>query len=265
MSIIRGFNIAATGLDVTEKNFAISSQNLAGQQVEAYKKVMGVALDLPYFDISEPGTAASSSGELSPVGKQIGSGVFLAGTYRSFAQGDLQSTDEPFDLAIQGSGFYQIRLPDGQTAYSRVATFQKDPQGNLVTIQGHQLQPAINIPPNASAVSVSKDGIVEIQIEGQIGFQQIGQIQISNFVNSNGLKALGDGLYLETAASGTATTGNPGTDSRGEIWQGYREAANVNTVEEFTGLIKLQHIYESLTKVISTGDSMWDASNRIGR
>lgn len=265
MSVIRALNIAASGLDVTEKNFAISSQNLAGQQVDSYKKVMGVSLDLPYFDLQEPGAATGSTGGAAPLGKQVGSGVFLAGTYRSFAEGDIHSTDEPFDLAIKGNGFYQVILPDGKTAYTRVAIFQKDSQGNIVTSQGYALQPAINIPANSEAISVTKDGKVEVQVAGQTAFQTVGQIQLSTFVNPNGLKATGDGMYLETEASGTATIGAPQSDVRGEIWQGYRELSNVNTVEEFTGLIKLQHIYESLTKVITTGDAMWEASNRVGR
>lgn len=264
MSITTAFNIAKTGLQLQELNISVKAQNLAAQGVDSYKRQYVVAKDLPYTNSEqEPGAATSAAGTSFTVGLPIGLGVKAAGIYRSSQMGDLISTGQEKDIAIQGEGFYQIEMPDGRTAYSRVATFQLGPDGVLRTISGFPLTPQITIPQEARSLSVSPDGVVQVQLPGDNNFQQIGQIQLATFVNNNGLRAMGDNLFEETEASGTADIGNPGTNQRGMLMQGFREASNVNPVEEITDLIKIQHSYEHLTKVLTTGDAMMEASNRI--
>ena len=264
--IHRAFNIARTGLEVQESMMAVKAQNLAAQSADSFKKQYVVATDLPYIDESGVGSTISSLGNnLNPTGTQIGLGVRNAGIYRSFTQGDLSQTGEAFDVAIQGNGYYQITLPDGTAAYTRLSTFQKGPDGTLQTITGYPLSPKITVPINAVSLKVSEDGQVMVEIEGQVGYQTLGQIQLVTFINPNGLKCLGDTMFVETTASGTPNIGQPGTLQFGTLRQGYREQSNVNSIEEITDLIAIQRIYETLTRVLSTGDQMMDATNRIGR
>ncbi len=187
------------------------------------------------------------------------------GIYRSFTNGDLIQTGEAFDLAIEGNGFFKISMPDGSFAYTRVAAFQKNAQGLLTTLSGYTLVPNITIPPNARQLKVNEDGQVMVEIDGQTEYQIIGQIDLTTFINPSGLKGIGDSLFAETHASGAPETGAPGTGQRGRIKQGYREGSNVNSIEEITDIITLQRMFENLTKVLNAGDSMMDASNKIGR
>jgi flagellar basal-body rod protein FlgG len=263
MSLNNALNIAKTGLHLQETNIAVKSQNLAAQGVDAFKRQYLVAQDLGYQDKALAGTQTSTS-TTATLGLPIGLGVMPAGIYRSFEQGDLIATGEALDIAITGEGFYQVQLPDGTYGYTRTATFQKDPQtGQLVTIEGYPLQPNITIPIDATDVAVSSDGMVSIKLAGQTNFQDVGQIQLTRFINPNGLRAMGKNIFLETDGSGSPQTANPGLQGNGLIMQGYREGSNVNSVEEITDLIKIQHAYEQLTKVISTSDAMFDASIRM--
>lgn len=263
MSLNNALNIARTGLQLQETNIAVKSQNLAAQGVDSFKRQYLVAQDLGYQDKSLAGTPTANN-TLSALGLPIGLGVKAAGIYRSFEQGDPVSTGEATDLMIAGDGFYQILLPDGTFGYTRVATFQRDANTNqLVTIDGYALQPNITIPIDATDIEVASDGQVSIKIAGQTNFQTVGQIQLTRFINPNGLRSMGKSIFLETDGSGAPQTNNPGIQGNGYIMQGYREASNVNSVEEITDLIKIQHAYEQLTKVITTSDAMFDATIRM--
>ncbi len=264
MTFSSAFNIARTGLQLQELHLSIKSQNLAAQGVDAFKRQYLVSQDLPYQDLLMVGAQTSSTGTLNNTGLQIGSGVKAMGVYRSFSQGDMVNTGEPFDFAIQGDGFYQISRPDGSIAYTRMATFTVSPTGQITTPAGHPLIPNITIPNNAVAVDINNDGEVSVELpDGSI--TTLGQLQIATFVNNNGLKSIGDNLYIETPASGTPILGVPNSDNRGYIMQGWKELSNVNSVEEITDLIKIQRWYEQITKVINTGDSMMEASNRMAK
>jgi flagellar basal-body rod protein FlgG len=265
MSVTNAFDIARTGLGVQEKLLAVHAQNLSAQSVDSYKRQYGVVYDLPYQDESVVGSPTSSQGTINPTGSQIGMGVRLGGVYRSFEQGDSIQTGEAFDLMIEGNGMYQVTRPDGTTAYTRVASFQKSPQGQLVTLTGYQLVPGITIPPTAESIQVSKDGQVAVVLAGQTNLQVIGQLQLSTFNNPNGLRPLGDSLFVETAASGTPLTGNPDSNQFGAIKQGYREASNVNMVEELTGMIQTEKIYQSILKIVKAGETMMSSATEIGR
>jgi len=187
---------------------------------------------------------------------QIGLGVRTSAIYRNTGQGTLQNTENPLDLAIQGKGYFQITQPDGTTAYTRAGALQLSPTGVLVTSDGFEVQPAITVPTNAISVSVNQSGEVFATIPGQTAPQNLGQLQTATFVNEAGLQAIGQNLYLETAASGTPTTGNPGVDGFGTIIQGFLETSNVNPVTELTNLIRAQRVYEMTSRVISKTDEM---------
>lgn len=262
MSLTRALDIAKSGLFLQEKNISVKAGNLSAQGVDSYQAQYLVAQDLGYQDISDPG-ASTSSNTISPVGIPISLGVKAAGIYRNQRQGDPISTEYQYDLMISGNGYFQVTMPDGTTGYTRAGALQIGPQGNLETIDGYAITPAITIPTTGvERVFVSQDGQVEAQVTGQTTLQNVGQIQLATFVNANGLRGVGKNTFMETEASGTPTISTPTTNGLGAIWQGYRESSNVNPVEEITDMIKIQHAYENLTKVISTTDEMYASASR---
>jgi flagellar basal-body rod protein FlgG len=182
--------------------------------------------------------------------------VKTAAIYRINAQGNLQQTSNTLDMAIQGSGYFQVTLPDGEIAYTRDGTFGLSPDGTMVTADGYPVQPGIQIPSNATGVTVNQSGQVQVTIQGQTAPQTVGQVQLATFPNEAGLDAQGDNLYLQTSASGQPVTGNPGTDGIGSVMQGFIETSNVNVVTEITNLITAQRAYEMNSRVITTSDDM---------
>ena len=261
VSIARAFNIARTGMQVQEKNLAIKSQNLAAQGVDGYKRQFLLAQDIGYdYEAGQPD---------APIGLNIGMGVEVGGTSRVFSNGDYIKTDAPFNVAIDGDGWFEVTMEDGTIAYTRAGAFDKNAQGQIVTMVGnHQLSPGITIPPNAIGVSISENGEVYVTIPGAPTIQQlVGQIQLTRFNNNNGLRAIGENLFIPvTEKSGDAIAGIPSVDGAGKIKQGYLESSNVDSVEEITSMMLIQRIYELLTKVFSTGERMMDAaSSNIAR
>lgn len=264
MSINTAFHATRTGLQVQETLLATKAGNIASQAVDGFKKRYCVAYDLPYQDHGSVGATTSDAGTVSPTGIQLGSGVQIAATYSVFTQGDRIQTDNPYDVMIEGEGFFEVTLPDGSTAYTRVGALQRDANGRLVMPKtGYPISPAITIPTLAKKITISPSGQVSVQLPGSAEESIVGQIQLATFVNPSGLRLIGDSMHIETAASGSPTVGNPGTDLRGVLMQNYREGSNVNAVEEITDLIKIEKIYEMLTKVLKTGDAMMEAINRI--
>ena len=265
MSLTRALDIAKTGLYLQETNIGVKAGNLAAQGVDAYKAQYLVAQDLGYQDASQAG-ASSSASTITPIGLPISLGVKAAGIYRNQKQGDPIGTENESDIMINGKGFYQVQMPDGTTGYTRAGSFQTGPQGTLETIDGYQLIPAITVPTTGvESLVVSQEGVVQVMIQGQTAMQTIGQIQLASFINPNGLRGVGKNTFVETEASGTATVSNPALNGIGSLWQKFRESSNVNPVEEITDMIKIQHAYEHLTKVISTTDSMFDTASRMSR
>ena len=264
MSIATAFHATRTGLQVQETLLSTKATNIASQSVDGFKKRYCIVYDLPYQDQSGVGAGTSDTGTVSPTGVQIGSGVSVAATYSVFTQGDRIQTDNPFDIMIEGDGFLEVLLPDGTTAYTRVGALQRDASGRLVMPKtGYALAPSITIPALAKRVNINPSGQVSVELSGSNTESVVGQIELATFANPSGLRLIGDSMYVETAASGTPTIGAPGTDLRGAIVQGYREGSNVNAVEEITDLIKIEKVYEMLTKVLKTGDAMLEAINRI--
>jgi flagellar basal-body rod protein FlgG len=253
--MIRSLWIAKTGLDAQQTQMDVISNNLANVSTNGFKRARAVFEDLLYQTMRQPG-AASSQQTTIPSGLMLGTGVKPVSTERIFTQGSLQRTENPLDMAINGQGFFQVSMPDGTLAYSRDGAFQRDSTGQVVTSSGYPLSPAITIPSNATAITISRDGIVSVTLPGTPTPTQVGTIQLAAFVNPGGLQSAGENLYLETASSGTPTPNTPGTNGTGLINQGYTETSNVNVAEELVSMIQTQRAYEMNSKVISTSDQM---------
>ena len=253
---MRSLDIAATGMLAQQRNVEVVSNNLANMNTTAFQRRRSEFHDLIYQDLRRVGSTSSDAGTIVPTGVQLGLGVKLAAVYRIHEQGNLSATDNTFDLAMQGKGFFQITLPDGTTAFTRDGTFQLDASGQVVTHDGYTVQPGITIPPNAIDVTINNSGEVLVKLEGQVALSNAGQLQIATFLNDAGLEAVGDNLLKETTASGTPTAGTPGSTGFGTILQGFLETSNVNAVEEISNLISAQRAYEMNSKVIKTSDEM---------
>lgn len=259
---MRSLDIAATGMQAQQLYVDVTSQNLANINTTAYKLQRPEFQDLLYQNDKRVGTNSADSGTIVPTGIQIGLGVKTGAIYRNTNQGTLQNTSNTLDIAIQGKGFLQITLPSGELAYTRAGALQLSPDGTIVTADGNQVEPAITIPPTATAVSINQSGEVFATIPNQVAPQNLGQFQTASFINEAGLQAVGGNMYMETVASGAPVTGTPGTDGYGTILQGYLENSNVDAVTELTNLIKAQRVYEMNSKVISKSDEMLQNLNQ---
>ncbi len=259
---MRSLDIAATGMQAQQLFVDVTSQNLANVNTTAYKMERPEFQDLLYQNARRVGANSSDGGTIVPTGIQLGLGVKLAAIYRNIGQGTMQPTENPLDLGIQGKGYFQITQPTGEVAYTRSGALQLSPDGNIVTADGYELEPAITIPQNATGISINASGEVSVTIQGQIDPSVVGQIQTVSFINEAGLQAIGNNLYLETAASSSPITGTPGQDGFGTILQGFLEGSNVNPVSELTNLIKAQRVYEMNSKVVSKTDEMLQNLNQ---
>jgi len=253
--MIRSLYIAKTGLDAQQTQLDVISNNLANVSTSGFKRSRAVFEDMLYQTVREPGAQSTQQTTL-PSGLQIGTGVRTVATTRIHTQGNLSQTSNALDLAIQGEGFFQIQQPDGTTAYTRDGSFHRDANGQIVNSSGMALQPAITIPANTLTVTIGQDGTVSATTQGSAAATTVGTIQLATFVNDAGLSSQGQNLYVETAASGTAQTGAPGTNGIGTINQGYVETSNVNVAEELVNMIQAQRAYELNSKAITTSDQM---------
>ena len=247
--------VSKTGLSAQDTALTTISNNLANVSTVGYKRDQAVFQDLLYQIKREPGALTSQDSQL-PSGLQLGTGVRVVGTTKQFTQGSLDVTEKALDLAVNGRGMFQILLPDGSTSYTRDGQFQVNSDGLIVTADGHPLEPAITIPDNVALVTVGEDGVVTATISGETTVQQIGQINTVDFINPQGLKAIGNNLFRETEASGNPQIGTPGLAGLGTISQGMLEMSNVSVVEEMVNMITTQRAYEMNSKVVSTADQM---------
>jgi flagellar basal-body rod protein FlgG len=253
---MRSLTTAATGMQAQQMNVEVISNNIANATTTGYKRRRAEFADLLYQDLRRVGTQSSDSGTIVPAGVQIGVGVKPVAVYRIHEQGNLQLTDNPLDVAIKGRGFFQVDLPDGTTGYTRDGSFKLSDQGTIVTADGYEVQPGITVPQDTIGLTINASGQVEATIAGQTTPQLLGQFQLANFVNEAGLDAMGDNLLLETEASGSPTTGTPGSTGFGSLQQNFLETSNVNIVSEITDLITAQRTYEINSKVIQASDDM---------
>jgi flagellar basal-body rod protein FlgG len=256
---------AASGMTAQQINLDNIANNLANSSTSGFQARRVQFSDLLYQSEVMPGAAATQQTTVSS-GLQIGLGTLPGNTEIIQTQGDLSSTGNPLDFAIQGTGFFQILLPNGQTGYTRSGSFQPDAQGNLVTANGNALQPAITIPSNATNVTVGADGTVSVTLPGQTQASQVGVIQLASFANPGGLNSAGNNIYLATTASGNPIVGTPGgSDGLGTIQQGMLEQANVNIVDEFVNMILAQRSYESNSRVVKAADEMLQGLNQLAQ
>jgi flagellar basal-body rod protein FlgG len=261
---MRALSIASTGMLAQQTNVEVIANNLANMNTTGFKQQRAEFQDLLYQNIQTPGAQTSDTGAVAPNGIQIGAGVKTAAIYRVTTQGDLKSTSNPYDVAVQGPGYFRIQMADGTDAYTRAGNFSLSPQGQLVTQQGLVVQPGIAIPQNTISVSINAQGQVNATVAGNATPQTVGQLELTRFPNEAGLNAQGDNLFLETPASGSPQAGVPGTPGYGTIQQGFLETSNVNSVDEITALITAQRAYEMNSKVISAADQMLQNTARLG-
>lgn len=254
--MLRGLFTAAAGMHATSFMVDNISNNLANANTFGYKRTMVDFQDLLYQTIKPAGTSAYTTNVL-PTGIQIGHGVRVAGTRRVFTEGSLRVTENPLDVAIAGhKGFFQITLPDGTLGYTRDGAFNLDNAGSIVTSDGFFLEPQITIPPEATAINISEEGIVSVTSAGQPQPQIVGQIQLATFVNPAGLSAIGKNTFVQTEASGDPVPTNPGQDGVGILQQGFLENSNVSIAEELVNLITAQRAFEVNSRAVKTEDQM---------
>jgi len=247
--------IAKTGLDAEQTRMAVISNNLANVNTTGFKRDRAVFEDLVYQNVRQAG-ANSTEDTTLPSGLYLGTGVRTVATQKLHTQGNIVQTNNSFDIAVQGAGFFQISHPDGSIVYTRDGAFGMDATGQLVNQNGYLLEPSITIPENTLSVTIGSDGIVSALVAGDSAPTQIGDITLSQFVNPTGLEAVGGNLYRETVASGAPQIDTPGTNGAGSLIQGSLESSNVNVVEELVNMIETQRAYEMNSKAISTTDDM---------
>lgn len=263
--MIRAMYSAASGMKAQEMNLDNIANNLANANTVGYKVRRAQFQDLMYQSLLAPGTAAGQQ-TVVPTGLQLGLGTRAASNEIIFTQGSFSQTENPLDLVIQGRGFFQVRMPSGELAYTRAGQFHLDKDGTVVTADGNPLEPQITIPPDAQAITIASDGTVTYTLPNQPTAQQAGQVQLANFQNPAGLNSQGRNLYTPTEASGDATVGTPGgAEGLGALLQGYTEQSNVSVVDEFINMIQAQRGYEANSKVVSAADNMYQQVNNLQR
>ena len=259
--MLRAFSTAATGMIGQQTMVDVIANNLANVNTSGFKRSQLNFQNLLYVTMKEPGTEIAS-GINSPSGIEIGSGVRVASTIKVFSPGELENTGNPLDIAIAGDGFIQVTMPNGDLRYTRDGSLMTNANGELVTSNGHTVEPAISVPTDAVSISIEKDG--GVNITDSSGTQSVvGTIQLARFPNPSGLSGEGGNLLSETMASGTPTTGTPGENGFGSIQSGFLEKSNVQMVTELVNLITAQRAYEINSKAIKAGDDMLRTASSI--
>jgi len=247
--------VAKTGLDAQQTRMDVISNNLANANTTGYKSARASFQDLVYQNLRQPGGQTTEQTQ-APSGLMLGTGVRVAGSEKLFTQGNIEQTGNSLDVAIQGRGFLQVTMPDGSIAYTRDGSLHMDQNGQIVTANGYAVDPAISVPANAQSITIGSDGTISVSVPGQAATQQIGTVQLADFINPAGLQPNGDNLYLETASSGSPQIGQPGLNGLGTLAQGALESSNVNVVEQMVNMIETQRTYEMNSKAVSAADSM---------
>ena len=260
---MQALKIAATGMAAQQMRVDVTAHNISNMSTTGYNARRAEFADLHYQQIRTPGAITASTGEILPAGVQLGLGVRPAAVSLEVRQGTLRQTGGELDVAIQGDGYIEIVLPSGDTAYTRDGSLKLTGEGEVVTSEGYRIAAGITVPTDARSIQINSEGGVVALFDGQINGQQIGDIQLATFINDKGLQAIGENLFLETAASGPANTGEPGLDGRGTFRQGFLEDSSVDVVAEITELIEAQRGYELNSRVLAAADEMLSSTNRI--
>jgi flagellar basal-body rod protein FlgG len=260
---MQALRTAATGMAAQQLNVEVISNNIANMNTVGYKRQRAEFQDLLYQNMERAGAQSSDQGTVVPTGIQVGAGVKTGSVYRITEQGAMTQTGNKLDVGIDGRGFLQVLMPTGEIAYTRAGNLSVNDQGQLVTVDGYQIQPAITIPSDATDVSISKSGQVQVTQAGSTTPNIVGSLELASFTNEAGLEAIGGNLLRQSAASGAPNTGAPGSTGFGTLMQGYTEASNVDPVTEITALIVAQRAYEMNSKVISSADQMLQTANQL--
>ena len=260
---MRALRTATTGMSAQQLNVDTISHNIANMNTVGFKKQRAEFQDLLYQNVERMGAQSSEAGTVVPTGIQVGGGVKTGSVYRILTQGSPTRTDNPYDIMVDGRGYFQVLMPSGETAYTRAGNFAVNDQGQLVTDDGYLVQPQITLPQDSKEVTISKTGQVSVTQDGVTAPTVVGQLQIASFFNEAGLDAIGDNLFLESGASGAVNIGTPGSVGFGTLMQGYTEASNVDAVSEITSLIVAQRAYEMNSKVIKTADDMLSVTSNL--
>ena len=260
---MKSLQIAATGMAAQQMRVDVISNNIANMSTAAYRPRTAEFTDLAYQQVVSPGTITSQTGNLVPAGIQIGTGVRPSTVSMELTQGALRETGNELDLAIDGRGFLEVTLPSGETAFTRDGKLNRSADGEIVTSEGYALTDGIVIPADAASVSISRDGEVVAYFNNQVQGQPLGTLSLVRFVNEKGLQALGDNMFRETEASGTANRLAPNSEGMGALRQGFLEDSGVDVVAEISDLIEAQRGYELNSKVITASDEMLAATTRL--
>jgi flagellar basal-body rod protein FlgG len=262
---MRALDTAATGMAAMDLQVQVIAGNIANMTTTGYKSQRAEFQDLVYEHVQRIGAQASDQGNILPVGIELGSGVKTVGTPRLMTQGTLAQTGNTLDVAIQGTGWFKILMPDGTFSYTRDGSFQMDSQGRVVTAEGNLVQPTITIPAGSGGLTINQQGQVSVTPAGSTSSSVLGQFTLTTFINDAGLQANGDNLFTATPASGTPQDGTPGTNGAGTLLQGSLEQSNVEAVTEISNLIAAQRTYEMNSKVVSAADQMLQTTSQLSR
>ncbi len=260
---MRSLSIASTGMLAQQLNVETISNNIANMNTTAFKRQRAEFQDLIYQNQRRAGAASSDANTIVPSGIQLGLGVRAAAVYRITEQGNLTTTGNSLDMAVQGKGWFQVEMPSGETAYTRAGSFQLSAEGKIVTADGYTVKGGGTIPRDALDITINTSGEVLVKQAGQAQLQRVGQLELASFANDAGLQASGDNLFQNTTASGDPVTGTAGRQGFGTLLQGFLETSNVNTVQEVTNLITAQRAYEMNSKVIKAADEMMSSLNQM--
>ncbi len=260
--MLKALNTAATGMAAQEQNVNTISNNISNVNTVGFKKSRTEFEDLLYETVEEAGGRSSATTQYA-VGTQTGSGAKVSASRKVLTQGDPIVTDNPYDLMLNGDGYFGIIDPKGQLKFTRDGAFSVDSQGNIVNKNGYKLYPGITVPPQTSYINISENGQVEAQFKNQPEPQNLGQLPVFTFVNSTGLRAEGKNLFAATSGSGQAIENIPGENNAAVVQQGMLESSNVSIMKEMTNLIKAQRAYEMNSKVMSTADQLLQITNNI--
>ncbi|MBB34589.1 MAG: flagellar basal-body rod protein FlgG [Hirschia sp.] len=260
---MRALSTASTGMQAQQLNVEVIANNIANMNTTGFKRQRAEFQDLLYQNVEKMGVSSSDANTIVPTGVQVGSGVKAGSVYRITEQGNINQTGNSYDLALQGDGYFVIQLPDGTDGYTRAGNFSVNADGQLVTEDGFVVSPGIAIPQDTISVSINATGSVQVTVSGDPAPQDVGAIELARFVNPAGLDAIGDNLFLETAASGAANLGQPGGDGFATLQQGFLENSNVNAVTEISALITAQRAYEMNSKIITATDEMLRTASQL--
>jgi len=260
---MRALNTAATGMQAQQLNVEVIANNIANMNTTGFKRQRAEFQDLLYQNVERMGVTSSDAGTIVPTGVQVGVGVKAGSVYRVTEQGSVTQTQNPYDVAIQGEGYFIVQLPDGRDAYTRAGNFSLSPDGQIVTEDGFTVAPGISVPSDAVTISINRQGVVQAIMADGSAPQDLGALEIARFVNPAGLEAIGDNAFLETPASGTANRGLAGQVGFGTLQQNFLETSNVNAVTEISALITAQRAYEMNSKVITTTDEMLRSTSNL--